>query len=322
MVEGSYKVKPLVVHSDLPLIMAKLAFSQIGQSVGLERRNYDLNGMKTKDEVHLVWGMKYRPKIYKELAKQKNLWFMENGWFSQSTGFTIDPMGANGLSSLLHSQLPRDPTVSDEMIDSYTKDLHKRMKTHKDITNERDYIFIPLQVERDTQLLYWSECPARHPNRLQWFVEQVCRAFPNERLIFRPHPRDKDTGERISQSCGAFRGHKSSTLESGGNTYQWIKHARAVISINSTVLLEALTFLTVPILAFGTGLFTGNGIFLEAKGDTGRLKEIFSYSIPVERRRWFLSILMQRHIPYKMDFNGDTSFYPELNALIKMTKEI
>ena len=76
-----------------------------------------------------------------------------------------------------------------------------------------------------------------------------------------------------------------------------------------------------PVLAFGAGLFSENNVFLEAKGDVKRLPEVLSHEPSERRARWFMSLLMRRHIPYKIDLK-DVEFYPELNAMIRQCKEL
>ena len=179
---------------------------------------------------------------------------------------------------------------------------------------------IKFQVEHDTQLRFWSNSKEPYGVRVRGFAEDVLRAFPDHELIFRSHPRDNGPERYLRQHSDAFRSHPRARFEAEGTTYQWIKHSKAVLGINSTVLLEALSFLTKPILAFGTGLFSDNGVMLEVGGDESRLREILSWSPSEARCRWFMTLLMHHHVPYKIDLK-DVKAYPQLSALITQCKE-
>lgn len=94
-----------------------------------------------------------------------------------------------------------------------------------------DFIFVPLQVSTDTQLLVHSDFSS-----LQDFVTCVEEAFyslPDDhlRLVFKPHPMEPKVENLL------FNGE---SVLSSANTAELIAKAKAIITINSTVGLESI----------------------------------------------------------------------------------
>ena len=56
-------------------------------------------------------------------------------------------------------------------------------------------------------------------------------------------------------------------IDTRSGLHNLVKKARVVIGINSTVLLEALTYFK-PVVALGEGLFSGHNVLVEGKGLT------------------------------------------------------
>jgi hypothetical protein len=73
--------------------------------------------------------------------------------------------------------------------------------------------------------------------------------------------------------------------------------AKAVIGFNSTVLLEALTYMK-PVCAIGRGVFSGNAVVLECNGEPHLLAETLEFRPDLIRIAAFLDVLLRRQIPY------------------------
>lgn len=100
-----------------------------------------------------------------------------------------------------------------------------------------EYVFVPLQVHDDTQVVLNSE----RIRDMAELVATVARALPaGVRLVVKPHPMDRgrtglDPVERVIASLDG-RGlvvHERPSME-------LVRHARAVVTLNSTVGLEGL----------------------------------------------------------------------------------
>lgn len=304
-----------VIHASQPLVMVRPLLSAL-ESIGVSHRraSYDVAEMMTPDEVHVVWGMNYRPRKYRALAQHPNIYFLENGWFVQRTGCYLDKSGPNGLSSIRGAATALSLDQEDEdLVDNFIEDLHRRVRLNP-ATDLGEYIFVPLQVESDTQLLFWSKCAARHPNRQVWLLDRICEAFPDHRIVLKAHPRDESTAERILRESVGVRNHRDVHFVSRRSTYDLVAAARCVVGINSTVLLEALTCYK-PVCAMGEGVFSRNGVVLECNGDPAVLNEALSYQCDRSAARKFLRLLIERQIPYHLK-PDEINRYPVLSSAI------
>ena len=308
----------LIVHSEQPLAMALGLFHSFA-SIGVEviRRGY--SQMDTEDETHLIWGMSSRLDEYKRLSQIHSTWFMENGWLTQRDGCSIDAVGSKGMSSVRGH---RHPIVTKELrdeIDQWIERLHNKNRVwNSQGDTDNGYILIPLQTEKDTNMLYWSCLGSSYPIRMVRFTDMVCRMFPDRQLVFRPHPRDPLTANQVADSR-AFRSHEDAVMCSDGSSFQWIKNATAVIGINSTVLIEALTFMTVPIAAIGVGVFSEHGVMIEAKGDESRLRDVLVHKPDPTTIYGFLGLLYERQVPYSLH-PDEFPFFPVLTDMLNHAK--
>lgn len=288
----------LVVHAENPLVSAsKLfrAFAKIG--VEVERRGYDVAGMSTEDETHLVWGMGHRLDVYRTLAQIKSIWFLENGWLTPKDGCVIDAVGSNGMSSIRGAKKSAIGYEWALRVKEWVERLHNKHVKGSGVV-DYPYILVPLQVETDSNIRYWSCLPDSYRFKTAAFVDMVCEAFPNKHLVFRPHPRDPATAERVLEESKGLREHKHAEFFSVGTSYDWIKGATAVVGINSTVLIEALTFPGKPVAAVGVGVFSEHGVMVEAKGSMEKLRDVLSFKPDPSRVVEFLGLLYERQVPY------------------------
>jgi hypothetical protein len=310
----------IVIHATQPLEMLS-GIVEVLTDIGFEvdRAGYDISDIVRPDAVRVVWGMRYNPDVYAELACHRHVFFMENGWFTQRTACYIDKKGPNALSSIrgLFAGAAARPLSAIEAVRlrRFTMTLRRRLRINP-VRGMGDFILVPLQVERDTQLLFWSGCAAGYPNRQAWFVNQVCRAFPEQPIVIRPHPRDPAVASRIQSICPDVRAHRNVQFRGEGSSYDWIAGAAAVAGINSTVLLEAL-MLFKPVCAMGYGVFSENKVVLECDGHPDVLPELTSFNpsrIAIER---FLHLLLARQVPYALKVQ-DIADHPVLASLIRV----
>jgi hypothetical protein len=100
-----------------------------------------------------------------------------------------------------------------------------------------DYVFVPLQVHDDTQVVVNSE----RIRDMAGLVAAVARALPaGPRLVVKPHPMDRgraplDGVEHVIASLG-----ERGVMVRERSSLELVRHARAVVTLNSTVGLEGL----------------------------------------------------------------------------------
>ncbi|MFH1010840.1 MAG: DUF6716 putative glycosyltransferase [bacterium] len=130
------------------------------------------------------------------------------------------------------------------------------------------YLFVPLQVNHDTQIRTYS------PNLadMEAFVEVVYEAWralrrPELKLVVKEHPAENP---RISYVAMRER-HPEIHWVEAGPTQEWLASAQVVVTVNSTAGVEALAFGR-PVITLGKAFYNKEGIVLHCER-TGDLRE-------------------------------------------------
>lgn len=196
--------------------------------------------------------------------------YFENGLLPNTT--TVDFNGVNAKNSL-----PRLPQFYREFaqhartqseIKLYQRPTHKKRKSNLIVTLPKKYLFIPLQVPNDSQIVAnspWIKSMEQlFSTVIQAWQESVMKDY---HLVFKAHPSWPNDFRHLNIS-----NHK--VLFANGNTTQeLIEKAKAVITINSTVGIESL-LLGKPVLTLGNACYNINNLVLHAdSSDT--LDEMF-----------------------------------------------
>jgi capsular polysaccharide export protein len=117
-------------------------------------------------------------------------------------------------------------TVMNNLSIKYDKVNHK----------ETDYVLFPLQVSIDSQVLLNSDTTIE--DSINYALNAATEN--NLALFIKPHPAEKN--KRISTYIKELKKKHNNLYVTNINTYQLIKHSRKVITINSTVGIEALMY--------------------------------------------------------------------------------
>lgn len=280
-----------------------------------EGNSNDPVGATNRPGVHLIWGcpstMADAPGgLWDQLRRRDDVWFAEQGWFPQKGHFYIDRSGPNGYSSLRGKAISRKLTEADRMaVARRIEDFHAGVQS-----SDGDFIFVPLQVEVDSNISRFSNIPPCD-HRVRWFVQQVCEAFPDHKIVFRMHPLERRMDAKFQKVIAQY-GHAE--LNNDGTAGEWCAEAKAVVGINSTVLLEALTY-GKPVLQFGEGIASGNGVVLEARGDVSRLRDILTYRPDAAAIERFLHMLFAEQIPINVS-PEDFDRYPSLSEFVRQVR--
>ncbi|MEO9945574.1 capsule biosynthesis protein [Paraglaciecola sp.] len=152
-----------------------------------------------------------------------NITYAECGFFPQHQYFYFDKQGVNNNSQLYTDNLS---WVDETMMQTNSIQWHQQ---HSVLVNNKanidDYIFVPLQVPSDSNVLNHS----RFTNGMQEFIDHIEAKYQQQKVVFKPHPKD-----RLSLTYKYSHGKVSND-----DTQQLIAQACLVHGINSSVLYEA-----------------------------------------------------------------------------------
>jgi len=175
--------------------------------------------------------------------------YMEHGWLPQQEYNYIDAQGTGARSLLFDTWAHRVGTS--ERIQETMARLQKvyRPEPHG-LSLPENYILVPLQLERDTSILYDSPCF----KSMASLVGFVRRHFYDQHIVVKTHPMD--------ETSYAFEG--VTIVRERVPINSLIATARAVVGINSTALIEALVHLK-PVGALGLNVASRKGVFYEER---------------------------------------------------------
>lgn len=156
--------------------------------------------------------------------------FLERGIFKDS--IFIDRIGVNGASSLsgINSGNWRRREYSNDLLFYCENVFHKSGDEIKEIKKEK-IIFFPLQVQLDTNIIYYS--PYKTMREAFIKIHEKMNA-PDTVFVVRPHP------EEVEGAMLNFPLYDNVIISSEKPLDYWINAADIVVTINSTVGLEAL----------------------------------------------------------------------------------
>lgn len=241
-----------------------------------------------------LWNGQKLPNITVVKAAQNlniSIIYFENGLLPNTT--TIDFNGVNAKSSL-----PRD-------IDFYKKQdignhylrtsliarpLNKQRQKEKEITIPNKYIFLPFQVPNDTQIVVNSSWIKSIEKLLSEVVTAVNKLGDiNLYIVVKEHPSWK-----FSYSALHNR-HQNVVFANSNNTEQLIKEAQAVVTINSTVGLEAV-LLKKKVITLGSACYNIEGLVQHVTDSDellNALRNIGQWQIDQLLQQRFISFLQE-----------------------------
>ncbi|MDH2421826.1 CDP-glycerol glycerophosphotransferase family protein [Cobetia amphilecti] len=184
-------------------------------------------------------------------SKSENykVWFLERSFYKNS--LFVDSTGANAAASISRQYshyenniIPKHYVV-DKLIDDYEV-------PDKNTLCKEDFIFVPLQVQTDTNNILYSP----HIKKTRALViatiravERINRSLGKQyKIIVRTHPEEVDPNINLPH-------HPLVLYRSSGAIKDWCYHASAVVNVNSTVGMEAI-YIDKPVISFGHSLFS------------------------------------------------------------------
>lgn len=240
---------------------------------------------KNKIELLIVWNGLHHPlAAATELAKKMNIKtiFMENGYMPST--ISVDSAGVNYYSSLTGkgSDFYKKVSIQKEKLDKLYDSIKSKSIREQMPNLPKNYIFLPLQVHDDTQILIHSP----QIKKMEDFIRKVYTAIEkvNERenknyyLVLKEHPQDIG---RIGYDdiYKEYEGKKFVVIKQG-NIHQILKDSQLVITINSTVGIEALIYHK-PVIILGNAFYNIKGITYSLQ-DFDDLSTAISYALKNE----------------------------------------
>jgi capsular polysaccharide export protein len=188
----------------------------------------------------VIWnGLKPRRYIFAEIARRKNIpcAFMEHGFLPNTTvcdGKGIHERNSVPRNAMFYRSLPPAPAPQ------FTPLVARRIKTSKQASGRElpaRYIFIPFQVDTDSKMILFSPW-IKTMRQLFDEVMALSDRFPEYQFIFKEHPSSHRDYRALHDHVPSNRGFFANEY----STQTLIENAAAVITISSTVGIEAMLF--------------------------------------------------------------------------------
>ncbi|WP_332695104.1 hypothetical protein [Halalkalibacter lacteus] len=227
---------------------------------------YDSNGINAKASVPKDPDFYDRIEVNEERYR-KYLFHPENAELTHRTKESLIKVALIKLVSMLGAVFRLNPRLYDHInfweASKYfvTKKLFSRRE--EDIIDwPAEYVFVPFQVARDSQIFYNSPNVKTMEMLLKVTVQAVKSVNEKEnrniKVIIKEHPEDmsRNSYHDLKQ---AYKQDETVLFVKKFNVHKLIKHATAVITINSTVGIEALAHHK-RVITLGNSLYNIEGI--------------------------------------------------------------
>ena len=220
----------------------------------------------TNPKVICIWNGHRLPEMAVKLAARGQgikIAYFENGLLPNTT--TMDFNGVNALGSLpKNKEFYLEYGVDGGSLSLADTNLvvrgsHKRKKAvkHGDLNSELKYIFIPFQVNFDSQVIINSP----RVSSMEAFYEylfDVIECIEDKDIVFviKEHPSD-------SRVYSEFHARHPRIIFTNNNTEDLIRDAQAIITLNSSVGIEA-AMLEKKVIVLGDACYAVDGMTLTA----------------------------------------------------------
>lgn len=154
--------------------------------------------------------------------------------------------------------------------------LYKKIfqyRSPEELVIPENYLFLPFQVSRDTQILYNSEIISTMEELLDHVfeaVQQYNEDFNKHmKIIVKEHPEDISR-YNYKELKKRYKDQNEVIFVKKYDVKKLIRHAKAIVTINSTVGIEALA-MSKPVITLGEAFYNIDGVALHCK-DPKKLK--------------------------------------------------
>ncbi|TWI54206.1 capsular polysaccharide export protein [Pseudomonas duriflava] len=239
------------------------------------------------------------------LPQEAPRFYFENGLLPNTT--TLDTKGVN-----FHNSVPRDGRFYQDY--AATVDLadqsqavkliprKPRASGQQEVALPERFFFIPFQDDRDSQVRYFSPYIRNMRELFNWArqLNQVC-GIP---IVLKEHPSSREQYPDLHDAT-----HEGLFFANGNSTQELIEKSLAVLTINSTVGLEAI-LLGKPVVTLGQAFYTVEGVCEHADSLESLIELVKRYPdwmLNSEVRLAFLHYLSNQYcVPGRWQDSGDT----------------
>ena len=244
------------------------------------------------DVIIVYNGSVYPESVLASVSEGRSRVFVEAGFFPKT--LQIDPKGLNGANSV-----PRDPSFYLESVEDYAANGLPQTVNNRaskavgdgEIDLEPGYVFVPFQVPSDMQVTVHSPW-VRDMEAFLDVVLAAAQRHPEDVFVIKEHPSFKRSVRDLRPS------HPRVIFANDNVTSDLIQNARAVITLNSTVGIEALLF-DKPVITLGRACYNVEGLVLHAEGPDAlskALKASQDWCHDDRLRRQFIGYLWNRYL--------------------------
>lgn len=212
---------------------------------------------REKPQALAIWnGSNRYCRLFSGLFPKQALRFhFENGLLPGTT--TLDTKGVN-----FHNSVPRDArfyrnyatTIALGNEEQAVKLIPRkpRISGQIEVVLPEQFFFIPFQDDRDSQVRYFSPHIQNMRELFEWArkLNQAC-GIP---VILKEHPSSREKYPDLHAAT-----HSGLFFANGNSTQELIEKSLAVITLNSTVGLEAI-LLSKPVITLGQAFYTVEGV--------------------------------------------------------------
>lgn len=210
------------------------------------------------DLVVVYNGSLYPEAVLASVSKPHRRVFVEAGFFPKT--LQIDPNGLNAANSV-----PRTAEFYMNSETDFTENglpatvNNRKSKTEYDgqVNLKPGYVFVPFQVPSDMQVTVHS----RWIRDMEMFLDAVLEAAdrnPEDTFVIKEHPSFKRSVKGLREP------HPRVVFANDNITSELIQNARAVLTLNSTVGIEALLF-DRPVITLGDACYNIDGLVFHAE---------------------------------------------------------
>ena len=282
---------------------------------------YTTLSQKPYDGLMLWSGVTFRQSIAKKAALSLGLktLFIENGLLPNT--IVLDAKGVNFTNSLprepffYQNYIPPSTPLPQNLIPRLPKNEEKFSKQNTKLPAK--YIFIPFQVDYDTQLIVNSPW-IKDMRALFQLFESIQNDIKDQQLhfIFKEHPSSlidyPDLHEKASKN-------RHLHIINDHSTQELIEKAQAVVTINSTVGIESL-LLGKKVIVLGNAFYNIEGITKTAMNKselTTVINDLDHWQPDPLLREKFLKYLYFEYLVPGTFEEEDVNQYNKINQILK-----
>lgn len=266
------------------------------------RRYYRLYKALIRQEdpsIVAVWnGIKFPQSLAVETAKEANkkVLFFENGFMPDTTA--LDFKGINAGNSV-----PREASFYDKLTFNTPSKLPQKLEVREKKGKQKEtngelpsrYLFIPFQVNYDSQIIYYSPW-IKDMYALFDLISETAKACEEIVFVFKEHPSDRASD--YTSLHEKAKASKNVRFLNHIDTQTLIQNAEAVATINSSVGIEALLF-EKKVCVLGDAFFSIEGITKPIRSKEALIQAVENlerWKVDKVRVTKFLRYLYERYL--------------------------